>query len=262
MSWEYLNVRHSGHIAWVEFARPNQANALNYQHLQEIEQAAKSFRDDDTTRVVIFTGQGKHFSGGADLNDPGSEYHGTLALRRRRLRIGERAIEAVRDMDQITIAAWNGGALGGGACLATAMDFRIGAEDCFMAYPEIDLGINLMWKSLPLIVDLAGAAVAKRLVIGGERMYAPELVRFGILDQCVAADELANAAVTLAETYASKSPVAAQMIKRSINTLAAPLGNAIMHMDADQNLLNTASKDRAEAVRAYQSKTSPDFSGD
>lgn len=262
MTWQHLNVRNEGHIAWVEFARPAHANALNFEHLHEIEQAALSFRDDATTRVVIFTGQGKHFSGGADLNDPGTQYDGPLALRRRRLRIGERAIDAVLDMDQITIAAWNGAAMGGGACLATAMDFRIGADNCFMAYPEIDLGINLMWKSLPLIVDLAGAARAKRLVIGGERMYADELLRFGIIDECVPLDELHARAEAMAHTYAGKSPVAAQMIKRSINTLATPLGNAIMHMDADQNLLNTTSRDRAEAVQAYQAKRSPEFTGD
>ena len=262
MNLQCVEVRREGVIAWVEFARPEQANALNFQHLHEIEQVALSFREDDTTRVVVFTGQGKHFSGGADLNEPGTHYAGSLALRRRSLRIGERAIEAVLGIDQITIAAWNGAAMGGGACLATATDFRIGAQDCFMAYPEIDLGINLMWKSLPLIVDLAGAARAKRLVIGGDRMYSDELLRWGIIDKCVPRSELLSAAEEMANAYAAKAPVAAQMIKRSINTLATPLGNAIMHMDADQNLLTTTSADRAEAVRAYRNKEKPEFSGD
>ena len=131
-----------------------------------------------------------------------------------------------------------------------------------MAYPEIDLGINLMWKSLPLIVDLAGAARAKRLVIGGERTYSDELLRWGIIDKCVPRSELLSAAEEMANAYAAKAPVAAQMIKRSINTLATPLGNAIMHMDADQNLLTTTSADRAEAVRAYRNKEKPEFSGD
>ena len=84
--------------------------------------------------------------------------------------MGERAIQAIYEMDQITIAAWNGAAMGGGAWLATAMDFRVGADDCFMQYPEILIGVNLMWKSLPLITHLAGPANAKRLVVGGERV--------------------------------------------------------------------------------------------
>ena len=60
------------------------------------------------------------------------------------MRAGEQAIQAILDLDQITIAAWHGGAMGGGACIATACDFRIGANDSFMQYPEIDIGVNLM----------------------------------------------------------------------------------------------------------------------
>ena len=76
-----------------------------------------------------------------------------LVQRRRQARMGERAIEAILAVDQITIAAWRGAAMGGGACVATACDFRVGSQSAFIQYPEVDLGINLMWKSLPLIVS-------------------------------------------------------------------------------------------------------------
>ncbi|MFB3107522.1 MAG: enoyl-CoA hydratase/isomerase family protein, partial [Pseudomonadales bacterium] len=160
MSYEHIRLTREGHIATVTFNRPEKANALNFEHLVEIEDVALSFREDPDTRVVIFTGAGKHFSSGADLTDPGDAYRGPLTLRRRRARIGERTIEALYNMDQITIAAWNGAAMGGGACITTALDFRIGSDDCFMQYPEVDIGVNLMWKSLPLCVHLAGPARA------------------------------------------------------------------------------------------------------
>lgn len=249
------------HILQVEFARPAVANALNFAHLQDIETLALALRDDDTTRAVIFTGQGKHFSSGADLTDPGKEYAGSMALRRRKTRIGERAIQAVLGIDQITVAAWNGAAMGGGACLATAMDFRIGATNCFMQYPEIDIGVNLMWKSLPLIVDLAGPARAKRLVVGGERISAETLLQWGVLDDLVPVEQLAQSAHTLATHYAAKPPIAAQMIKRSINALSAPIGEAIMHMDSDQNLFTQTTSDRSAAIEAYLKGTEPHFTG-
>lgn len=249
------------HVLLVEFARPDVANALHFAHLQDIETLALALRDDDTTRTVIYTGQGKHFSSGADLSDPGTQYAGSLALRRRKNRIGERAIQAVLGIDQITIAAWNGAAMGGGACLATAMDFRIGANNCFMQYPEIDIGTNLMWKSLPLIVDLVGPARAKRLVVGGERIQAETLLQWGVLDELVTREELTAAAFKLAEHYAAKPPIAAQMIKRSINALSSPAGEAIMHMDSDQNLLTQQTADRATAVKAYLEKLEPTFTG-
>ncbi|MYD42450.1 MAG: enoyl-CoA hydratase/isomerase family protein [Gammaproteobacteria bacterium] len=262
---EYKNLLCSrkGYIATVTFNRPQKMNALDRADLEEIEAVALSFRDDPETRVVVFTGTGKHFSSGADLSPTihPIDANANLALRRRRARIGERAIQAVYGMDQITIAAWNGGALGGGACLTTAMDFRIGADDCFMQYPEVEIGVNLMWKSLPLITHLAGPARAKRLVAGGERIHAEELLAWGILDQLVARDELLATAMDWAERYAKLPPIPQQMIKQSVNAIASALDQAVMHMDVDQNLFSSITEDRREAIQAYLAKSDPTFTG-
>lgn len=261
MNYQHIEVSRDGHIATVTFNRPDKANALNYEHLSEIEHAALTFRDDAESRVVIFTGAGTHFSSGADLTDPGAAYKVPLVQRRRRMRMGERTIEAILEIDQITIAAWNGAAMGGGACITTACDFRVGAEDCFMQYPEVDIGLNLMWKSLPLIVALVGPARAKRLVVGGERIQAEVLNQWGILDQLVPREDLLAAARSMAEHYAAKPPIAAQMIKASTNQIANALNHAIMHMDADQNMFSATTEDRAAAIEAYLSKQSPTFTG-
>jgi enoyl-CoA hydratase/carnithine racemase len=165
--------------------------------------------------------------------------------------MGQRVIQAILEMDQVTIAAWRGAAMGGGACVATACDFRVGSETAFMQYPEVDLGINLMWKSLPLILALVGPARAKRLVAGGERIDAATMVDWGILDALTSDEELMARAMEMAAVYASKPPLAVQMIKQSTNQLAYALGNSIMHMDSDQNLLTAGSEDR---LRAMQSK--------
>ena len=250
-------------VSVVRFNRPYKANALDFEHLEEIESAARSFRDDSDTRVVVFTGTGKHFSSGADLSptpNPIDQQAG-LALRRRRSRIGERAIHAIYEIDQITIAAWNGAAMGGGACLATAMDFRLGADDCFMQYPEVEIGVNLMWKSLPLLVHLAGPARAKRLVAGGERIHAPQLLEWGILDAVVPIDELMPTALKWADRYAKLPPIPQQMIKQSVNAIVSALDTSIMHMDVDQNLLSASTEDRREAIRAYLEKTDSKFVG-
>tara|TARA_A100001037_G_scaffold295877_1_gene315588 strand:- start:320 stop:1108 length:789 start_codon:yes stop_codon:yes gene_type:complete len=261
MDYQNLQVSRAGAIATVTFNRPDKANALNYDHLSEIEHVALSFRDDAETRAVIFTGAGKHFSSGADLTDPGRAYGGPLVLRRRKSRMGERAINALYEMDQITIAAWNGAAMGGGACITTALDFRIGADDCFMQYPEIDIGVNLMWKSLPLVTHLAGPARAKQLVAGGVRTHAETLLDWGILDQLVPRAELLSAAQTMAEFYGGKTPIAAQMIKRSVNAIVSMSDQSIMHMDVDQNILSATTDDRDVAIAAYLDKTEPTFTG-
>ncbi len=257
--YECLTVERNGHVAVVTFNRPSKANALNAQILEEIEHVALSFRDDADTRVVVFTGSGKHFSSGADLTG-GEPPHELLVIRRRRARLGERAIRALTGIDQITIAAMHGAAMGGGACLATALDMRIGTRDCFMSYPEILIGVNLMWQSLPLCVHLVRPARAKRMVISGEWFYGPTLLDWGALDALVdTASDLMPEALEWAEFYASRAPAPAQMIKRSVNAISSALDQAVMHMDFDQNILSNISEDAQTARSAYLAKQKPQF---
>ena len=260
--YQNLKVERRGPIAVVTFDRPAKANALNGALLADIEAVALAFRDDAETRAVVFTGAGRHFTSGADLTDRAAGQGEPLALRRRRARIGERVMRALADVDAITVAAWNGAAMGGGACIAAALDFRVGADDCFMQFPEIDIGMNLMWQSLPLIVRLVGTSRAKRLVIGGERVHAPELTLWGVLDEHVPRADLMPRALAFAERYAKKPPIAAQMIKRSVNHVTRALDEALMHMDADQNLMTQTTDDRRRAIEAYLAKSEAVFRGD
>jgi len=260
MEYRYIQIERGGDIATVTFNRPKVANALNAGHIEEIEHAALSFREDIETRVVVFTGAGKHFTSGADLNERVAEGDLLSAMRRKR-RIGQRCIQALLDMDQITIAAWTGAAMGGGACVATALDFRIGADDCFMSYPEILIGVPLMWQALPLCVHLVGPARAKRLVIGGEHVRAPTLLEWGVLDEMAGRDAVMERAMEWARHYAAQPPIAAQMIKRSVNAITGALDRSIMHMDFDQHLLASHSEDAAAAIRSYRENTPRVFKG-
>ena len=212
MEYRHLKVERRGRVAVVTFNRPEKANALNARHIEEIERAALAFRDDAETRAVVFTGAGRHFTSGADLTEP-EPAPPTLVMHRRRRRIGQRAITALREMDQVTIAAWRGAAMGGGACIATALDFRVGARECFMSYPEINIGVNLMWNSLALLVHLVGPARAKQLVMGGERVPGPRLLAWGVLDEMVDGHQVMDRALAWAEHYAARPPVPAQMIR-------------------------------------------------
>ncbi|MBM4204624.1 MAG: enoyl-CoA hydratase/isomerase family protein [Gammaproteobacteria bacterium] len=263
--YQYLTIDSAETIATITLRRPERANALGYAVLQELEGAVLSMRDQPDIRVVVLTGEGRHFSSGADLGGPGpaSEPRREIPLvhRRRQARMGGRVIRALLDMDQISIAAWNGAAMGGGGCVATACDFRIAADDAFLCYPEIDIGLNLMWWGLPLITRLAGPSRAKRLVIGGERIGAPVLERWGVVDEVVPRDELMPRVYSLARFYAGKAPIAAQMIKRSVNALSGAFDEAVMHMDFDQNLLTAATDDAALARRTYRTEQTPGFTG-
>jgi len=259
MNYKNLSLTHEGPIATVTLNRPDKLNALSVELMDEIRVCAEKFREDTATRVVIFAGAGKHFSAGADLTDPARAalLSAPLIERRRATHLGQRMIRALLEIEQITIAAIHGACLGGAACIATACDFRIGADGCVVGYPEIDLGMNLSWFGLPLCVRLVGPARAKRLVILGNKEPADTLLDWGFLDEVVPQSELLLRARALAAQYAAKPPMAAQMIKRSVNAIAGALDQAVMHMDTDQFLLTTTTDEHAEALRAFREKRPP-----
>ena len=263
MGFNCIQVAHRGAVATVTMDRPEKLNALSIEMMEELYEAAGQFHDDTETRAIIFTGTGRYFSSGADLTDPkrAALAHESLLRRQRQTTLGQRLIKKLLEIDQITIAAIHGGALGGAACIVSALDFRIGTDTCFVSYPEINLGMSLSWYGLPLCVHLVGPARAKRMVILGNKEPADTLLKWGFLDEVVPADALHERAMQMAEEYASKPPIAAQMIKRSVNAISSALDQSIMHMDIDQLLLASTTDDYLEGISAQREKREPRFKG-
>lgn len=260
MSDAHLTLRREGAVTEIMLNRPEKLNALSRALMSELTRAVESLRDDTETRVVIITGAGAHFSAGADLSEPRDGSEGRLQ-RRRNIRIGPRLIRAIREIDQVTIAAIEGVALGGGCCIASACDFRIAADNAECGYPEVNLGMNLHWQALPLCVQLIGPARAKRMIGLGLRHPAPELAAWGFIDEVTPAGEALQRARLMAAEYATRPPLALQMIKQSVNAVSDALTAAIMHMDHDQWGLTADSEDFAEGLRAFREKRGARFTG-
>ena len=91
---------------------------------------------------------------------------------------------------------------------------------------------------------------------------AETLAQWGFVDATVESENLGTVVARWSDHYAALPPVAAQMIKRSINQYAGALDQAIMHADSDQWLLATQSDDFREAVTAFMEKRPPFFTGD
>jgi len=262
MQYKYLHLTPRNDILIISLDREQKRNCLNYDFLFELEHIALSLENQTHFRTVLFTGKGTHFSAGADLNEMMNQPDLPLIEKRKRWRIGGRAIRAIRNIDQVTVGAWQGGAIGGGACILSALDFRIASKSAYMKFAEIDVGLNLMWESLPLVTNLFGEALTKKLLIGGSKISAKKLHSLDIVEGLVESEKLMDEAIKLCQFLGKKSPVAAQMIKRSINQMNDALSGAIMHMDADQNLLLTKHSDQRTAVEAHLKSETALFRGD
>ncbi|MEE2677085.1 MAG: enoyl-CoA hydratase/isomerase family protein [Myxococcota bacterium] len=251
-----------GEIATLTLNRPERRNALNVALMNEIEAAARGFADAHETRVVIVRGAGESFSAGADLTAKDGARSEPLVARRQAARLGGRMLRSILEIPQPTICAIQGVAIGGGACIASACDFRVATDDARVGYAEVRLGMNLMWNAVPLCVGLIGPARTKRMLMTGALFDAPTLERWGFVDECVAPAALEACARERAEELAALPPTAVQMLKQSVNAVSGALDTAVMHMDADQWLLTSQSQDFREGINAFREKRAPRFTGD
>ena len=175
-----------GRIAVVRFDRGDGINALSPEALRQLTDAARSFEDDGETSVVVLTGGAKAFTAGFDLKDPEGRSRATMDLGtlRRHLKLGPRLTRAWQEMEQITIGAIEGFCIGGGVALAVALDFRVMARDGHMRVPEIGLGMNMSWQSVPRMLHLIGPARTKQAVIlADQRISAAEAYEWGLVEE-------------------------------------------------------------------------------
>ncbi len=258
-----FHLTRDGVVATITLDRPQKRNALTPASLAQLERLAGEFRDDAETRVVLIRAEGADFSVGADLSSVGGgAAPPTIAVLRRSAGLGARLMRALREIHQPTICVLQGVATGAGACIASACDFRVAAEDTRVGYGEVKLGIPLMWNALPLAVQLVGPSRAKQMVMTGALIEAARLAEWGFVDIVVPAGRQHEAALEMAATYAALPPIAVQMIKRSVNALAGALDAAVMHADSDQWLLATRTGDFREAVDAFRAKRAGVYRGD
>lgn len=253
-----------GRLAVVTFDRGNRLNALSMQAMTELRDAARSFEDDLVSSAVVLRGRTDGFSAGFDLDDR-SGYHGRdigLGERRAMLRMGPSMCDAWEQMEQVTIAAISGHCIGGGAALVVSLDFRTCGASAHFRIPEIGLGMNMSWGSLPRLVHLVGPARAKQAVIlANDRISSADALSWGLVEHVVDDGAVFDAALQFGSRIAEQPPVPVKMTKQSINALSTALDRATTHMDLDQYALTNASEDFREGVAAFKARRPPEFTG-
>jgi enoyl-CoA hydratase/carnithine racemase len=250
MEWETLRLEGAGALRELVLNRPRVRNALSVQALRELGEACAHLDAQADCRVVILRGEGVDFCAGADLAELRRE-DAPVRDRVLRARLGARAVDALGQLAPITIAAMQGNAIGGGACLGAACDFRIGAQGARVSVRESSLGLSLSWHSIPNFVHLVGPSRAKELILFGETYDAATLHGYGYFNEVVPDDGLLPAARRLAEKVLRQPPLPVEMTKASINALVRALDRAVFHLDDYGVALTGRSRDAARAREAF-----------
>jgi enoyl-CoA hydratase len=253
-----------GRIAVVRFDRSDDINALSPEALRQLTATARSFEDDSETSVVVLTGSAKAFSAGFDLKDAEGRSRRTMDIGslRRHLKLGPRLSRAWQEMEQVTIGAIEGFCIGGGVALAVALDFRVMAANAHLRVPEIGLGMNMSWQSVPRMLHLIGPARTKQAVIlADQRISAAEAYEWGLVEEVAEPGKAFDAAMAMAEKVARQPPISVAMTKLTVNRLAHALDDLASHMDIDQFALASFTEDHKEGVAAFVERRKPRFRG-
>ena len=264
MSDPIVRVTRENHIAVIRFDRGRDPNPLSYQTMIELTEAAGSLEGDRETIAVVLAGRDRVFTAGSDLKDPEAVrlFDAPIGEKRQAALLGSRMCRAWEEAPQVTIAAIEGFCLGGGVSLVTACDFRVVAKGARLSVPELKLGMNMSWQTLPRLTNLVGPARAKRIVLLAEMIEAETALDWGLADWVTEEGGALEQAMKIAKKIAVMPPLPVRMTKQSINAHANALNHAVSHMDHDQFTLTSLTRDHHEGVCAFLEKRKPEYKGE
>jgi enoyl-CoA hydratase len=239
-------------IAILTLNRPDRANTINFELSGQLQALALKAVNDSEVRVVIVTGAGKHFCGGADLRSSARQPGAARPVTPPGAGLG------LDWVPKPIIAAINGACMGGGCEIALSCDFRYLSSTANIGLTEIRFGALPAGGGTARAPRLIGLSHAKRLIMVGEPVSAEEAKRIGLVDEVCRPDELLPKVMELAKVLASRAPYAMKTAKQILNrTLQIDLASALelerllIHRMATPEEMQEARREASERSSTY-----------
>ncbi len=253
----------SDHVATITLNRPAQRNALNYEAYDRLEAAFRRATQDPEARCVIVTGTDPAFCSGDDVREimagPKAFAAKTTApvVRHR----PTPAAMAALDCDKPVIAAVNGAAVGWGMELALYADIRIASEKAKFAELFIKRGLVCDVGGFYRLPSIVGPARAAELLFTGDVIDAQQALRYGLVSEVVAHDQLMIQARALAARIAANPPLALRYMKEGLRRGAYgdPREIGAWAIETIRRLMQT--EDHREGVASFLEKRPAIFQG-
>lgn len=246
-------------VAQISMARPAVFNAFDEVMIEELDEAFAIANQDSSVRVIVLTGEGKHFSAGADLQWMKRASTATQEWNLLDARKFARMLYRIESSKKPTIARIQGVALGGGVGLTCACDIAIAADNASFAVSEAKFGI-LPSVIGPYVTNSVGKKQAKRLALTTTRITAEEALRINMIQQIVSLEILDQAIDSTASELLSSGPKAIEEIKNLYAQLSmGPINEDVLELTA-QTISRVRGTDEArEGFDAFLNKRSPNW---
>jgi enoyl-CoA hydratase/carnithine racemase len=236
------------HVATLTLNRPAKLNAVTPEMAGAIAEAVAWCDASDEVRAVVVTGTGRAFCAGSDIREL-DRYATPWDFRNR-----PDYCDAIRAARTPTIAAVNGYALGGGLETALSCDIRIAAATATFAAPEIKLGWIGGGGMTSLLARAIGPSNTALMTMTGDPIDADRALRWHLVSEVTAPDDLVARAREIAATIASRAPIAAETAKINLRAAYSMPEDKALEYERDLQTICFATEDAAEGRRAFAEK--------
>ena len=246
-----------GAVAIITLNRPESMNAFDMALRADVVAAFERAAADDAVRVIIFTGEGRCFSAGADLKAGIDRDVETI------LQVEYRPVqEIIATIPKPVIAAVPGSAAGIGLSMALQCDLLVMADNAFLLSPFTTISLvpdgGLNW----LLVRQLGYRRAFQLSVESERIPAERCVELGLANKAVPMDRLQATALEWAQALAKRAPLSIAATKKVMRFAADHGWSEAYDMEAKLQGELLGSKDNKEGIDAFFEKRDPNFKGE
>ncbi len=248
MNYECIIYEKQDGVAVIRLNRPQVLNAMNKQLWLDLEDALNDALEDTGVKALIFTGEGRAFSTGADLKD--SKGRSLTAYRDYLVHLQEVSRRIIR-FPKPTIAAVNGYALGSGYELSLACDIRIAGESAKFGSPEARVSSSVTGGAMRLLQDLVGPGKAKELLFTCDYIDGREAERIGLVNKAVPDDRLMEEALAMARKITENSAFSISLIKKGLNMAHEVSLEALMDYEVEACLATVSAPERQDKLEEF-----------
>jgi len=242
-------------ISRVTLNRPEKRNALSPELREALLARLLEAVADETTRAVIVTANGGHFSAGGDL----ASLAGIDAVAgRRRIKRGHEIVQLILTSDKPIISAVEGYAMGAGAGLAIACDTVVVDKGTTVGFPFLKVGLGPDYGVSYTLMRRMTPGSARHAFLHAKNFSGEEAVACGLADELAEAGNVQNRALELAANLASLPPHALALAKRQFVLAPADFDGAA-EMEAMTQAICFEGKEFLEGVAAFTQKRRPKF---